>query len=199
MLLLYKGYYKMAHNKEYMKNYWKNNPDKYEIHKRKTNIYSKNYAKTHKENKINYDKNYRLQHKSHYKEIKHKYNLEHKEQTKEYNKNYKLTHKDQIRNYNLIHKIQLNEKGKLWRKKNPDKAHKIGNRQQAKRKRNLGYIPINKWFVGNVGHHLTKEYVIYIPKELHISIPHNVQTGYNMNLINYEALKWYYGNKPQSL
>jgi hypothetical protein len=93
----------------------------------------------------------------------------------------------------IVHnKIQSRNQGKIWRCKNPNKTREY----KAKRRYNLKFLSINNWFVGSVGHHITKEYVMYIPKELHRSVSHNIHTGFNMNLINYEAFKWYYGFKP---
>jgi hypothetical protein len=94
----------------------------------------------------------------------------------------------------IVHNIKFKSRnqGKIWRCKNPNKTREY----KAKRRYNLKFLSINNWFVGSVGHHITKEYVMYIPKELHRSVSHNIHTGFNMNLINYEAFKWYYGFKP---
>lgn len=56
-------------------------------------------------------------------------------------------------------------------------------RSRAKR-RILGSIPLNSPFDGSEGHHVDKEHVVFIPKELHRSLSHNVFTGKNMAEIN---------------
>ena len=69
--------------------------------------------------------------------------------------------------------------------------------ERNKRKRELGYIPLNErdddsW----EGHHLSKEFVVHAPHELHRSVRHNVFTDENMAEINGRILVWagqYYG------
>lgn len=60
-------------------------------------------------------------------------------------------------------------------------------RQSAKH-RQLGYTPLNAYFKGCEGHHITHNIVIYIPKGLHKSVWHNLNTGQGMEVINALAL-----------
>lgn len=62
---------------------------------------------------------------------------------------------------------------------------------KSKRKRELGFIPLNDYFENSEGHHLDKEHVLYIPEELHKSVYHNVYTNQGMNIINEIAIDWY--------
>jgi hypothetical protein len=121
-----------------------------------------------------------------------KYRESHRKSTKKYRSSHREKLKNDAKDYRSQHKIQSRNQGKIWRCKNPNKTREY----KAKRRYNLKFLSINNWFVGSVGHHITKEYVMYIPKELHRSVSHNIHTGFNMNLINYEAFKWYYGFKP---
>jgi len=57
-----------------------------------------------------------------------------------------------------------------------------------KRKRNLGFNPLNRPFFGSVGHHINNNDIIYMPEEIHRAIPHCVSTGKNMNMINQIAV-----------
>lgn len=57
-------------------------------------------------------------------------------------------------------------------------------------RRILGFVPLNEPFDGCEGHHIDKEHIVYIPKELHRSISHNVFTGWNMAEINALVLSW---------
>jgi len=78
--------------------------------------------------------------------------------------------------------IVFNEKARKFRQTEKGKlAHK---KSKVKRYRNLDFIPLNKPFEGSEAHHIDKDRVIYIPKEIHQSIRHNVWTGRNMVLIN---------------
>lgn len=67
-----------------------------------------------------------------------------------------------------------------------------GREAYLRRRRSLGFILINNKFLGSEGHHLNEEYVLFIPKELHRSIIHNVKIGYNMEEINNLAIEWYF-------
>lgn len=59
----------------------------------------------------------------------------------------------------------------------------------------FGCEPINSYSPGHVFHHLhlksDHSIGIYIPKELHQSIPHSSKSGYGMNEINEAAMQWY--------
>ncbi len=61
----------------------------------------------------------------------------------------------------------------------------------TKRRRNLGFIPLNDVFENSEAHHMDKEYVIYIPYNLHHSVSHNVYNGKNMDIINEKVIDWY--------
>jgi len=68
-------------------------------------------------------------------------------------------------------------------------------RHQSKRRRNLGYITLNERFKGSHGHHLDKDHVLFIPKELHRSMYHSVLGDINMEIINKIAMDWYSGRE----
>lgn len=84
------------------------------------------------------------------------------------------------RNY-LVHKKERLEYAKQYFKTLRGKEAK--NKIEAKR-RELGFVPINEPFEGCEGHHVNKEHVVYIPREIHQSIRHNVFTWHNMDAIN---------------
>ena len=64
-------------------------------------------------------------------------------------------------------------------------------RSNAKRRKLFGFIPHNKPQENFHGHHLDFNHVIFIPKELHMSIFHSVVNNKNMDLINDAACDWY--------
>lgn len=72
-----------------------------------------------------------------------------------------------------------------WRKHFPEKV-KI----QKSKRRDLGFVPLNKPFDGSEAHHVDIVHVIYIPKEIHQRIRHNVHTGLNMDKINELARRY---------
>ena len=61
----------------------------------------------------------------------------------------------------------------------------------TKRRKLFGFIPHNKAQKNFHGHHLDFNHVIFIPKELHISISHSVINNKNMDLINNLVCDWY--------
>lgn len=64
-------------------------------------------------------------------------------------------------------------------------------RKYAKRRKLFGFIPHNIPHENFHGHHLDFNHVIFIPKELHMSVPHSVVNNKNMNIINDVVCDWY--------
>ena len=67
-----------------------------------------------------------------------------------------------------IKKSTLGEKNHCW---NGGRAAK------EERRRGYGFESLNDKLLGAVAHHLDKELVLYIPKELHMLVYHNQRTG----------------------
>lgn len=77
--------------------------------------------------------------------------------------------------------------------------HWNGGRAVAEeRRRGFGFIPLNEKFPGSDAHHLDTHFVLYIPKELHQLVYHNVMTGQGMNEINNLAIRCVYGEHEES-
>ena len=110
--------------------------------------------------------------------------LDRKEYMKNYKKNYRKTHREQILEYyNSVRKsIDKKYRSSL-------KGKKTNEKHEAKH-RKLGFIPLNEPFPNSEAHHIDLEYVIHIPYELHHSVPHNIWTGQNMELINNKVFEW---------
>lgn len=70
-------------------------------------------------------------------------------------------------------------------------------KRNTKRKREMGYIPLNKPFAGSEGHHVDAERVIHIPKYLHRMFPHNHRKPGTMILINAAAYQFLNGKSVQ--
>jgi hypothetical protein len=63
---------------------------------------------------------------------------------------------------------------------------------KAERRRELSFVPLNDCDVdGWIGHHLDKEYVLFIPKEIHESIRHRQSNQESMDRINEKVIDWY--------
>lgn len=63
-------------------------------------------------------------------------------------------------------------------------------RKSSAARRDLGFVPLNKKFKDSHAHHIDKDYVIYIPAELHQSIYHSLVNDINMDKINALAFKY---------
>ena len=126
------------------------------------------------------------------KEYYAEYYKEHRDELKEYHKKWYQKNKDKnqdkyraySKQYNQQNKDKHKQITKTWIKNNKERWHELMRKVNSKRQRELGFVPLNEWFEGSEGHHIDKEFVIYMPKEYHQSVSHNVWTGKNMALIN---------------
>ena len=64
----------------------------------------------------------------------------------------------------------------------------VAEQSHYSKRRSLGFTALNAPFEGAEGHHLTHNFVMYIPKALHRSIWHNMHTSKNMYEVNALAL-----------
>ena len=115
-------------------------------------------------------------HKERLKRLSKQHKQNNQEYYDEYNKQYYFEHKEELFEY----------KKRYWQ---IDKGKETRKRHKAKRK-GLGFITLNKYFDGCEGHHISKNLVIYMPKELHKSIWHCLWTGKNMDAINKLAIEF---------
>ena len=133
------------------------------------------------------------------KEYKKQYYKEHRNEILAYKKLYYKEHRDEKLAYYKEHRDEMLVYYKQWYEQNKDKRRQqvkawiknhrkqyreLVRRHNSKRERGLGFIPLNEPFEGSEAHHIDENRVIYIPKEIHQSIRHNVWTGKNMALIN---------------
>jgi len=84
---------------------------------------------------------------------------------------------------NLGHEVSPETRAKIgeanWRG-----GRKVASHKDNSKRRKMGFVPLNKPFIGCEGHHVDKEQVIYMPKELHQSIYHRQSDGRGMAKIN---------------
>jgi len=128
------------------------------------------------------------------KERNRKWYLDNKEKKSIDNKQWHINNRiealENMKQYFIINKEKRTEYKKQWRKDNPDKERNIERKSRNKRKRNLGFFPLNKYFENSHAHHISQNFVIYIPEEIHRSIWHCLVTGYNMDEINKLAINF---------
>ena len=118
-----------------------------------------------------------------------RYYQRHKEKIKESSRKYKQNHTEYYVEYMKQWSKNNPEAKQQWRERNPNKVRELNARQKYKR-RSLGFYPLNEYFDGAEAHHISKNFVIYIPKEIHRSIWHNLWTGKNMSAMNKLAIEF---------
>jgi len=186
-LFSFKDYY--IKNREKIKEYDEQYREKYadKIKQRKQKYYIKN-----RENILQKTKQYKIEHKE---ETERHISIWQKNNYKKclgYMRKYQKTEKslEYQKQYRENNREKVLEGQRRWRINNPKKAKAIGIKAANKRRRNLGFNPLNKYFGGSEAHHINKDDVIYILKELHRSIPHCLESGKNMDKINKIAMSY---------
>lgn len=69
----------------------------------------------------------------------------------------------------------------------------VSDKRSKARRKCFGYDMINEPFDGCEGHHIDKEHVIFIPKELHRSVWHSQDKPETMDQINAKVFCWLLG------
>ena len=153
-----------------------------------------------------YKKGFYLANKEKMKACFKKYHLANAEKLRAYGKVYyqanKEKHKEKVKAYLLANAEELSKRKKVYYQVNKDEIKEkvktytqtpAGKQVRAKSNSNrkqFGFIPLNGCFKGSDAHHINKEQIIYIPKELHLSIGHSLLQNRNMEKINARALEF---------
>ena len=141
--------------------------------------------------KKHYQCQYRLTHKTEIAQYNKQYRSAHKKEAAEYMKQWFSIHKEGVAEYQKIYRLQNKEKRKQWYKTSQGKAYMAAkNRAKDSKRRKFGFISLNMPFSGCHGHHISRNFVIYIPKELHESIRHSLTRNVNMEEINKLAVEF---------
>jgi len=154
------------------------NKEYYRKNKDKIMAQHKKYYKAHRDEILAHRKQYYKEHGDAQLASMRKYYKEHRDEMSAYNKLYYEQNKDRYRQW-----------AKVWRESHREQRREIERRHGFKR-RSLGFVCLNKPFEGSEAHHICPTFVIYIPKDIHQSISHNVWTGKNMDEINRLAWEW---------
>ena len=112
------------------------------------------------------------------------------EKVREHSKNWRQENKEHNKEYHKHWRQENKEYYRQWRKEHPDRVREIAKKQYNKRYRNLGFILLNKYSEGFEAHHIDRNYVIFIPREVHRSIYHSVTKNINMDEINAVAFNY---------
>ena len=143
-----------------------------------------------KEKKKKYNKKYNKEHKKERVDYNHKNREKENERSNKWRRDNPEKRRGISRKHYRTHKGQYTEEHRIYCKEHPEFCREIDAKSHAKRKRGLGFEPLNEPFEGAEGHHINLKEVIYIPKELHKSVKHNVFTGEGMEEINALAFEF---------
>ncbi len=128
------------------------------------------YRASHKEEMAEYQKQYRQANVGKRKEYAHKYYAINKEHINAYRAEYYATNCEKIKNrqrqyYALNQKMLQKEKSEYGK---TERGRTVMKRKSAKRKRELGFNPLNEAFKDSVWHHVDDLNVVAIPRDIHV-------------------------------
>jgi len=130
------------------------------------------------------------------KEYQKEYHKRNREQRITAMKIWREENSDHINKYYKKHNKSDEAKEARRKYRKTKKGIENHRKDTAKRKKNFGFIALNKPFSNSDAHHIDKQHVVYIPHDLHNSISHCVETGKNMEGINQLAMM-YIGKQPK--
>lgn len=108
----------------------------------------------------------------------------------------KRKHLKAWRDWYCRHRKELLKEKKLEREANPEHFREMGKqryhknptptkRANARRKRELGFVPLNEPFSDADAHHIDETYVVYMPSSIHRSFYHNLKKpDKNLDILN---------------
>jgi hypothetical protein len=78
----------------------------------------------------------------------------------------------------------------FWKEYNQKPIRQIWLVKYHNKERGLGNEFLNEWFPGCETHHINKEEVVFIPRQMHEENLHCLETGEGMEVINQLALNF---------
>ena len=125
------------------------------------------------------------------KEYMKQWRKDNQERIKAYEQQYALVHKKEKAAYDKQRRLRLHSFRKIYMKQYWQTiAGKESKRKSRAIRKGLGYIPLNPPFEGCEAHHISENFVIHIPKELHRCIQHSIWTWQGMEEMNKLAIEW---------
>jgi len=142
-------------------------------------------------NRTKYQRKYYQKNKEHILEQRKEHYQDHKEHTLEQHKEHYQNNKKEIaeqhKKYYQDNKEEIKEQHKKYNK--TEKGKETIKRSNHKR-RDLGFDQLNKPFEGCESHHINKNHVIFIDRNIHRSIYHTLKKPETMTKINFLALEF---------
>jgi hypothetical protein len=93
-----------------------------------------------------------------------------------------------------IRKNRKKARDRLYYQRN--KKHILGKKRTREWRKRLGKATfLNEPFAKCEGHHISRDYIVFIPKELHRSVWHNLKTGNNIVKMNKLVCSYLYNEQ----
>ena len=110
---------------------------------------------------------------------------------KQSDKKYRESFKGRMVHARAQKKYELSAKGLATQSKY-DKTlkGKVVKRKKEAKRRLLGFFPLNKYFEGSEVHHVSQNFIIYIPENIHQKNHHSIWTWRGMDIINKLAFEF---------
>lgn len=125
------------------------------------------------------------------KEYKRQWKRSHLEQNREQSRRYHRNHKEkELVRYRKYYKNNQERCLKYKRQHRQTPEGKLSQQKSDSKRRELGFVPLNDPFIGCVAHHISQDFVIYMPREVHICLYHNIWTWKNMEQMNKLAIEF---------
>ena len=145
--------------------------------------------------------------KQYYKDNKHLYIKRYKKycedeeflkKKKAYNEQYYIKNKEKRKQEHLKNRDKVLKRMKQYGQGSQERkeryrqseAYRKYDRKHSSTRRGLGHFALNKHFKNSEAHHISENLIIYIPKEIHQNIRHNIWTWKNMEKINKLAINF---------
>jgi len=168
---------------------------RYEYNKRWRLSHPESVKKSNKKSYLacpEYWKEWRRKHPKQISAASRKWEKKHPEKLKEYRE--KEARVEYIKKWELAHKKEMKLIRTEWAKNHPERMRDFYAKNKARR-RELGFIPLNKPFGGSEAHHVDREMVIHIPAEMHQGNRHSVLRNQGMEKINRLAYEFLSGGE----
>jgi hypothetical protein len=121
-------------------------------------------------------------------EVRKRMSLSHKGQLA-WNKGLNVETDERVKKYGDAHK---GEKGYQWRG-----GKRLARMRRITKRRQLGSEFLNKPFTDSEGHHINRNQIVFIPKEMHKSMPHRLNDMDTMIDINEKVYDWMLFEEPR--
>ena len=148
---------------------------------------AKGYITKHsnKEEYQRYGREHILKNRNHYNKLSREWKQKNPKKNAIVVKKWRDKNPEKTKKWNRKNIKKIKESRKKWAENNSEKVKLSKLKTNARRKRNLGFIPLNIKFKNSVAHHINREEVVFIPESIHRGFQHNLnKPSVNLDIVN---------------